>query len=333
MNSKKRYTDKRKTVNFRVVNNKNCPIYNSNDRFYLVDHFFSCSKFKNCCIILGNDLIEGIKNSENKITCSGCGIDREVTVIRNENIDVSKEKISIIEEVQKYSFFKDIRKSDIIEFADELEVTTFQAGDIIIEKGTKTDYLHIIISGIVNVLDDNFNIIDTFSEGTVFGENGVLANEVNIDTIQAVGDVTTIEIPSKSVKKLIQTFEKVREYFYKILIKKNTYFDVNKLEFKGKLSEWKVPDILQTLNMNKRSGILSIVTFNNTTKVVFYQGEIIEVTSNHLQGKEALYSLFNQEEGSFQYISDDSIESDLQPIGNFMQIMMEGLIKIDEEEL
>ena len=99
----------------------------------------------------------------------------------------------------------------------------------------------------------------------------------------------------------------------------------------GRLSEMPPPEIFQTLNLNQKTGRLSLILPHGTAKVAFRQGELVGATYNKKSGKEAFFDLMMENEGRFEFHPDLSEKENTAPvIGTFMEMLLEGLRRMDE---
>lgn len=89
--------------------------------------------------------------------------------------------------------------------------------------------------------------------------------------------------------------------------------------FSGQLREMNLVDLIQTLELGKKTGVLSLKRNRKQGQVFFQRGEVIDATSNGLQGEEALYRMFTWTEGDF--------------LMEFKPIDRHGTIKATNQEL
>lgn len=100
-------------------------------------------------------------------------------------------------------------------------------------------------------------------------------------------------------------------------------------DFRGDLQQVSVPDLLQLLSMNRRSGTLAVTTAAGLGEVRLADGEIVDAVYRRLEGEKALFRLLGEVEGSFSFASGTP---------QFLQrieiptrtLLMEGMRQIDE---
>jgi len=89
--------------------------------------------------------------------------------------------------------------------------------------------------------------------------------------------------------------------------------------FSGRLREMNLVDLIQTLELGKKTGVLSLKRDRKQGQVFFQNGEVIDAASDGLQGEEALYRMFTWTEGDF--------------LVEFKPIDRHGTIKATNQEL
>ncbi len=104
------------------------------------------------------------------------------------------------------------------------------------------------------------------------------------------------------------------------------------ISFSGHLQELPPEELLQTLNVNQKTGTLILDLPDGTATAAFKNGQIISVSHKEREDSEAFFMLLKEKEGDFHFsrLLPPSLDHAV-PIGNFMNLLMEGLQKIDEE--
>lgn len=100
-------------------------------------------------------------------------------------------------------------------------------------------------------------------------------------------------------------------------------------DFRGDLQQVSVPDLLQLLSMNRRTGTLTIVTVTGQGEVRLTEGEVVDAVFRRVEGTKALYRLLNENEGSFSFVT--GAPTPLKRITESTRLLlMEGLRHVDE---
>lgn len=74
-------------------------------------------------------------------------------------------------------------------------------------------------------------------------------------------------------------------------------------DFRGELEQVGVLDLIQLLNMNRRTGVLSITTATGSGEVRLDDGEVVDACFRRLEGEKALLRLLAEQEGTFAFTS------------------------------
>ena len=100
--------------------------------------------------------------------------------------------------------------------------------------------------------------------------------------------------------------------------------------FSGNLSDMGVVDLVQTLEMGKKSGALHITGPTGQTAVVYFRdGRVLDCELGRLAGENAFYRLLNWQEGEFA-IEFRPIEREERIPFSTQGLLMEGMRRIDE---
>ena len=100
--------------------------------------------------------------------------------------------------------------------------------------------------------------------------------------------------------------------------------------FAGDLSDVGVVDLVQTIELNRKSGIIHIVNRDGRRGSIFFRdGKVIDAEVGRLSGANAIYRLFSWSEGQFavefkQIRRHDVIDTPMAPL------LMEGMRRLDE---
>lgn len=100
-------------------------------------------------------------------------------------------------------------------------------------------------------------------------------------------------------------------------------------DLKGNLEQMHLPEVIQTLSMNQKTGGLTINSNNRIGKIYFESGEVVQASLGQFQGDEALYRVLIWDEGTFEFDTSDT--SSQPPIGKTTtSLLMEGFEERDE---
>ncbi len=277
------------------------------------------------------------------LSCSGCKgkiklehhLSREAAA---ENESISNQIGSILHLLNNFSFFKNINKRDFTEIIPYCKLKTFPQNTIILRKGTPGGCFYIIVEGQVEILNDAGISITTLGRGEVFGEMSLICEENVGATVQASKQTKLLFIDHKHFKRLLKKQPSLQLYFARLLAKRLT--DSNRVRSDdyasgmiGKLDEIPPEALFQTLNVNNKTGILTITQLpKGTARFSMKQGALIKAAYGGIKGETAFYEVLREKSGRFKFTPGLPPEDlDIPEIGYFMKLLMQGLQKVDEK--
>jgi len=353
-------------VLFRIVENRSCPLYQYSDVFELSgiaipltgdseNSFITTSivKYPNerkICKILNGDLSKIVIQYERAdkipvcmISCSGCtGFiklehSKDELFFNNEGSSLSDELGSMVHILSSFSFFKNIEEKHLETVISYFKLTKFKIGDIVIRKGDPGGRFFIIVSGSVNVLNDAGIIISTLDRGEVFGEMSLICNDMVNATIQVKEPSSILYINQQNFHKILDIYPAIQLYFSRLMAERLNKSNKIRAEdlssgMIGNLAEIPAEALFQTLNMNNKTGILTITDLSRgTARFSFRQGSLIKAKYGDHAGDLAFYQILKEKSGRFRFTPGIAPEDFSTPeIGFFMKLLMEGMRRLDE---
>lgn len=101
-------------------------------------------------------------------------------------------------------------------------------------------------------------------------------------------------------------------------------------KFAGDLSDIGVVDLVQTIDLNRKSGIVHIVNRDGRRGAVFFrEGRVIDAEVGRLSGAEAMYRLFSWSDGRFEVEFKPIRRRDVIDLPS-AALLMEGMRRLDE---
>jgi hypothetical protein len=101
--------------------------------------------------------------------------------------------------------------------------------------------------------------------------------------------------------------------------------------FNGFLTGFGLPELIQTLEINRKTGVLCIESGDIEARIMVREGGIVGATCGDMEGPEAVYRSMRITEGAFEFHPGDEDLTE-QEIGMSTQaLLMEGLRRQDEE--
>ncbi len=355
-------------IEFRISEVSDCPLYRWGDIFHLSgisitmqneqENSSICTTVvhtplgRKSCNILNADLNRIIIKYERAdqvpnclLSCSGCSgsIKLEHLAARDadtENEFTSNQIGSVMHMLGNFSFFKNIDKQEFNEIIRYFKLKTYEKDTIIIRKGDPGGFFYIVVEGQVEILNDAGIPITSLHRGEVFGEMSLICEDNVGATVQAGRQSRLMFINHKHFKKLLEKQPGLQMYFARLLAKRLT--DSNKVRnddyasgMIGKLEEIPPEALFQTLNVNHKTGILTITQLpKGTARFSMRQGALIKASYGGGKGETAFYEVLRAKNGRFKFTPGLPPEDlEVPEIGYFMKLLMQGLQKADEQNI
>ncbi len=351
---------------FKVTENNKCPLFSYGDTFSVTGITISMANTeentlfstviitspleKERCKILSSDLAKVLIQYERAekipvciISCSGCtgSLRLEHTIEKAlEGLDFNDdaaELTTMLPMLSGFAFFKNIDEKDIPKVVQHFRLDKFKNGDIVIRKGDPGGSFFIIVKGSVNVLNKVGITISTLKQGDVFGEMSLICNESVSATIQVCEPTAILSIDRKNFLKILDQYPAIQLYFTRMMAKRLSKSNMIRSQdlssgMIGNLSEIPAEALFQILNMNVKTGILTITELSKgTARFSFRQGCLIKAKYGALNGEGAFYEILKESEGRFRFTPGiPSEEFETPEIGYFMKLLMEGMRRLDE---
>jgi CRP-like cAMP-binding protein len=365
------YTRKAKSMGFpkivfRIVENRSCPLYQYGDVFELSgiaipinnekeNSFITTSIIKyplskKVCKILNGDLSKIVIQYERgdkipvcMISCSGCTgsikleHSKDDNLLKNDDSTLADELGSMMHLLSSFAFFKNIDEKHLNTVISYFKLIKFDTGSIVIRKGDPGGRFYIIVTGSVNVLNDAGIIISTLDKGEVFGEMSLICNDKVNATIQIKEPSSILYIDQPNFQKILEVYPAIQLYFSRLMAERLNRSNKIRAEdlssgMIGNLSEIPAEALFQTLNMNSKTGILTITDLSKgTARFSFRQGALIKAKYAEFSGDLAFYQILKEKSGRFRFTPGIAPEDFSTPeIGFFMKLLMEGMRRLDE---
>jgi len=351
---------------FIITEENNCPLYNVGEEFVITEISLQFPTQKPTCLILAHDIFDIASEADvsyekyskgetqkAKFECGGCtGIirfefkkEKEFATLQMKLLAAAerKDKIKLVADfaglLRTIDLFKMLTDDDLLDLAALLTLEDYQWGFPICQKGDPGTNLYIIISGHVEVVDDEGVTLAEMGRGEVFGEMSLLTGDRVTATIMASEPSKIAKMSQKNFRHILNRFPALQVFFYKLLVSRITAVNLKRAEelgsgMVGQLGDIPPVELCQMINSIQKTGRLIIDS--NETKIraflLFHEGEVLQAVYNDVDGKEAFYKILAMTRGRFKFIQGlTSNERKLDVIGGFMAMLMEGMKRIDDQ--
>jgi DNA-binding response OmpR family regulator len=103
----------------------------------------------------------------------------------------------------------------------------------------------------------------------------------------------------------------------------------SRTRFSGTLDDMGVVDLLQTLEVSRKSGVARIASGQRQVTVYFRDGAVIDAEHGRLRGEEAIYRALLWTHGEFE-VEFRSVENEVAMTTSTQGLLMEGMRRVDE---
>ena len=353
---------------FKVVDVHGCPYYQKGDEFrisgnaLLLEHNKG-SKFISTAIIdlpfqrrecrtLVSDLTKILVEHERvdripdrMISCGQCKgsikleYKKSASIALAEDIRQHSTDVNTIAALlSNFSIFRTLTEENLKDLVSMLRLRKHVPNDIIIRKGDPGKNLYIILSGLVDVLDQDGISIAKLQNGEVFGEMSLISGDCVGATIKVLETTTVLYIRGQDFLKVLNRFPSLQMYFARLLSRRLAQSNllISK-EFSsgmtGTLIQMPPVELFQTLNYNQKTGVLKLNLPKGPACLTFRGGSIVKAEYGSKKGKSAFFTMLGEKEGRFHFVPGlEDKDMSLPEMGMFMELLMEGLRKLDEVE-
>lgn len=349
---------------FIITEERSCPIYNVGEEFKVENDALTVPEAKPACLLLVRELIKTVAEKRSmerfspagvkkvKFECGGCvGLIRFEFKKEKEFATLQMKLLAVAEQRARMRhmdrFFDILRKLDIFEPLDEdslrdlsaqLQLMEYPENKIVLKKGDPGTNLYIVLEGRIAVIGDEGQTLSEMAVGDIFGEMSLLSGEPVTTSIHSRERTRLATLSSKNFKHILNKYPILQVFFYRMLVERS---QANTMRagtissgMTGKLAEINAVELFQLINTSQKTGRVQLVLDDGSAQVAFNEGELVKARYRDLTGKEAFFSLLAKGEGTFTYTSGLSPEEkELEVIGGFMGLVMEGMRRVDEQEI
>lgn len=349
---------------FIITEERSCPIYNVGEEFKVENDALTVPEAKPACMMMVRELMKAVADKQSmerfspygvkkvKFECGGCvGLIRFEFKKEKEFATLQMKLLAVAEQRARMrhmdKFFDVLRKLDIFEPLDEdslrdlsaqLQLKEYNENKILLKKGDPGTNLYIVLEGRVAVIGDEGQTLSEMTSGEIFGEMSLLSGEPVTTSVHSREKTSLATLSSKDFKHVLNKYPVLQVFFYRMLVDRS---QANTMRagtissgMTGRLSEINTVELFQLINSSQKSGKVHLVLDDGSAVITFNEGELVRVHYKELTGKEAFFALLAKGEGTFTYASGLSPEEKGLPvIGGFMGLIMEGMRRVDEQEV
>jgi CRP/FNR family transcriptional regulator, cyclic AMP receptor protein len=115
--------------------------------------------------------------------------------------DFIRSSDEIIKQLLRIPALKSVDGRDLKDLVDASRIGTYQSGEVIFEEGSTGKMIFYLISGRVKIIKDGHELLTLHRTGDVFGEMGPIGGKTRSASIEALCDVSCVEIDLSVIDK------------------------------------------------------------------------------------------------------------------------------------
>lgn len=352
---------------FMVTEERSCPLYNVGEEFVVRNSVIAIDQDKQVCLLMVDELLKALaakkppahqirrqrrqEEQPSKFECGGCsGLIRfeykkeknfntiQMQLLKRFN-DQNKQRLiaEFFGILREMDLFEPLNDFDLQDLALMMKLHSYPPGKIIIEEGERGTTFYVVLSGTVAVVRKDSEVIAEIKSGGMFGEMSLLSGELTYPSVYSKTSCQLAALNAKDFKHVLSRYPILQIFFYRVLVhraQENT-LRAGKISsgMSGDLTDINPVDLFQMINSGGKSGRV-VFTFGRSKSIaLFNEGEVVACQHKGKNGKEAFFDLLVEQYGRFLYTKGlRGKEKQLQPLGGFMGLLMEGLQRSDEEQ-
>ncbi len=362
-NEPKRNASQYRDAIFIVTEERSCPIYNVGEEFKVENMALSVPEGKAVCLLMVCELMKAVAEKKSlerfspsgvqkvKFECGGCtGLirfefkkEKGFATLQMKLLAAAEQKARMrhldkfYDVLRKLEIFEPLTEDSLRDLSAQLQLKEYDAHKIILKKGDPGTSLYIVLEGRVAVIGDEGQTLSEMTVGDIFGEMSLLSGEPITTSIHSRERTRLATLSSKDFKHTLNRYPVLQVFFYRLLVERA---QANTLRagtissgMTGRLSDINAVELFQLINSSQKTGKVLLVLDDGNATVAFNEGELVKTQYKELSGKEAFFALLAKSDGTFTYTSGLSAEEkQLEVIGGFMGLVMEGMRRVDEQQ-
>ena len=345
---------------FQIVEDKNCPLYVLEDNLQLSDKALVPPLGKPVCLILAREMTELLfslmgqssdsRDYDKLFSCSGCSGLIKFKMTRS--LEGGQEEDSamplilgtapdlppdLVDDLENMDIFQKVDKKNLSSIFSYFSYKKFVPREELLRKGEEGRNVNIILSGKVAVVDGDLTLAN-LGRGEIIGEMSQLSSQVVCATVKALEATEVLSISGDDLKTVMSENPSLYTYLLQLLTGRLSRTNAARLQevaaaMTGSLREMSQLELFQALNMNGKTGVLTLEFPEGKANVSFREGELVNARYAGKEKEEAIHRIIAEKNiGRFQFSAGLSGEEmQAEELGDFMKLLMNALRKIDED--
>ncbi len=212
--------------------------------------------------------------------------------------------------------------------------STYQAGQVIFQAGNPVDSLYVVTLGDVEVTPHGGGSPEIIREGETFGEVAFMSGERSGATARAHSMSQIIALPRHRLTELVSHQPRMSQYLSALVARRKRKQarppSPGKSEFSGNLNSMSFSDVIQLLQVGRKTGVLHLEMEAGKGRIGLEGGEVRYAAIFGLaSGEEAFYQLAGWRGAAFSF-STQPLQEPTTIQTPTMSLLMEAMRRVDE---
>src|SRR5581483_11625279 len=193
--------------------------------------------------------------------------------------------------------------------------------------------LYVVTLGDVELVPEDGGTPEISREGDAFGELAFMSGELSPATARAHSMAQVIALPRQKLAELVAHQPRMSQHLSTLVARRSRMLNRpaprQDTEFSGNLSSMSFADVLQLLQVGRKTGHLELEMGGKRGRIGLEGGEVRQAVAGTLAGDEAFYHLAQWRSASFAFLSS-ALEGAPNIATPTMPLLMEAMRRVDE---
>jgi two-component system chemotaxis response regulator CheY len=194
--------------------------------------------------------------------------------------------------------------ADLLKIADERR---HEAGAVLLKSGQVSSAFHLVVRGQVELWSGG-RVARVVGEGDPFGEFSYMMSEPATYTAQAKTVVLTASLSRRRISELLARYPVLDQHFSSLMARHKEAMSARattivQSDFKGTFDTMPFANVIQILNVGRKSGVLGIRQGELSGGIYLEQGEALHAWTEDATGEPAFYAMSGWGKAKFAFNS------------------------------
>jgi CheY-like chemotaxis protein len=210
----------------------------------------------------------------------------------------------------------------------------YQAGETIYKAGDNVEALYVVTLGDVELIPQGSGSPEMIREGESFGELSFMSGERSPATAKAHSMSQVVSLPRHKLAELINHQPRMSQHLSALVARRSKQMSgpppsPGNTEFSGNLSSMSFADVLQLLQVGRKTGYIALQSLGRKGEIGIESGEVRQARAETQTGEEAFYTLASWKGATFAF-SSMPLKDAPNITSPTMPLLMEAMRRVDE---